>query len=244
MASRIIIWSLENRWLVIAIAVLVSIVGVFSGRSLNFDAFPDTTPVQVQINTPAVALVPEEIERLITFPVELAISGMAGLQQVRSVSQFGLSAVIATFRDGTDIYRARQQINERISQVEVPEGIERPTMGPVATGLGEVLHYTLTSETRDLKELRTIHDWVVKPKMRGVSGVAEVNSWGGLEKQYQVRIDPVKLLRHELSFDAVVEAVRKNNLNVGGGNINENLSGEMLLVQGVARTSTVEQIEN
>jgi heavy metal efflux system protein len=244
MASRIITWSLNNRWSVIGLTVLAAILGVASLRAMNFDAFPDTTPVQVQINTPAPAMVPEEIERLITFPVELAIGGIGGLEEVRSVSQFGLSSVIATFRDGTDIYRARQQINERIATVEVPEGIERPTMGPVATGLGEVFHYTLSSQTRDLTDLRTMHDWVIKPKMRGVPGVAEVNSWGGLEKQYQVRIDPHKLLRHELSFDTVVDAVRKNNLNVGGGNINENLSGEMLLVQGVARTSTVDQIEN
>lgn len=244
MAARIITWSLNNRWLVIALAVLVAGVGVFSGKSLNFDAFPDTTPVQVQVNTPAPALVPEEIERLITFPVELAISGIAGLEEVRSVSQFGASAVIATFQDGTNIYLARQQIAERLNRVEVPEGIERPTMGPVATGLGEVFHYTLSSSKRDMTELRTLHDWVVKPKMRSVSGVAEVNSWGGLEKEYQLRIDPVRLLRHGIEFEAVVDAVRHNNLNVGGGNINENQTGEMLLVQGVGRTSTIEQIEN
>lgn len=244
MAVRIIIWSLNHRWMVILIALASAAFGVFSVRSLNFDAFPDTTPVQVQINTPAPALVPEEIERLITFPVELAISGMAGLEQVRSVSQFGASAVIATFRDGTDVYRARQQIGERLNTVEVPEGIERPTMGPVATGLGEVFQYTLTSRTLDPMELRTLHDWVIKPRMRAVSGVAEVNSWGGLEKQYQVRIDPSKLLSHQVSFDQVVDAVRTNNLNVGGGNINENRTGEMLLVQGAGRTSTIDEISN
>ncbi|MGD9723804.1 MAG: efflux RND transporter permease subunit [Pirellulales bacterium] len=244
MAVRIIIWSLNHRWLVVGIALGFALAGIFSLRSLNLDAFPDTTPVQVQINTPAPALVPEEIERLITFPVELAISGMAGLEQVRSVSQFGASAVIATFRDGTDIYRARQQISERLNTVEVPEGIERPTLGPVATGLGEVFQYTLESKTLDATELRTLHDWVIKPKLRAVSGVAEVNSWGGLEKEYQVRIDPTRLLRHEVSFDEVVDAVRANNLNVGGGNINENETGEMLLVQGVGRTSTIEQIQN
>lgn len=244
MAARIIIWSLNHRWLVLGIAALVAAAGVVSLLSLNFDAFPDTTPVQVQINTQAPALVPEEIERLISFPVELAVSGIAGLEEVRSVSQFGLSSVIARFRDGTDIYLARQQINERLSTVEVPEGIERPTMGPVATGLGEVLHYTLSSDSRDLTDLRVMHDWIIKPKMRAVSGVAEVNSWGGLDKQYQVRIDPTRLVRHEISFDQVIEAVRGNNLNVGGGNIDENRSGEMLLVQGVGRTSTVEQIGN
>src|SRR5262245_32215892 len=127
MAARIIIWSLNNRYIVLALTVLVIIAGITSLRSLNLDAFPDTTPVQVQVNTPAPALVPEEIERLITFPVELAISGIAGLEEVRSVSQFGASAVIATFRDGTDVYRARQQVSERINSVAVPEGIERPT---------------------------------------------------------------------------------------------------------------------
>jgi cobalt-zinc-cadmium resistance protein CzcA len=243
-ATWLITWSLKNRWTVLAAATLVAAVGIWSLGRLNFDAFPDTTPVQVQINTPAPSMTPEEIERLITFPVELAISGLPGLQQVRSVSQFGASAVIATFDDDVDIFFARQVINERLSAVQVPDGIDRPQMGPVATGLGEVFHYILTSDKLDLQELRTAHDWVVKPKMRTVPGVAEVNSWGGLEKQYQVRIDPLRLIRLEISFDEVVDAIHENNLNVGGGNINENRSGEMLLVQGVGRTTNVAEIEN
>lgn len=244
MATWLITWSLKNRWTVLTVAALVAAVGIWSLGRLNFDAFPDTTPVQVQINTPAPSMTPEEIERLITFPVELAISGLPGLQQVRSVSQFGASAVIATFDDDVDIFFARQVINERLNAVQVPAGIDRPQMGPVATGLGEVFHYILTSDKLDLQELRTAHDWVVKPKMRTVPGVAEVNSWGGLEKQYQVRIDPLRLIRLEISFDEVVDAIHENNLNVGGGNINENRSGEMLLVQGVGRTTNVAEIEN
>ncbi len=117
-------------------------------------------------------------------------------------------------------------------------------MGPVATGLGEVFQYTLTSTELSLTELRTLHDWVVKPLLRSVPGVAEVNSWGGLEKQYQIRIDPLGLVRHDVSFDEVVAAVERNNLNVGGGNINENRSGEMLLVQGLGRTTSIAQIED
>ena len=244
MATWLITWSLKNRWTVLAITALVAVVGIWSLGRLNFDAFPDTTPVQVQINTPAPSMTPEEIERLITFPVELAVSGLPGLLQVRSVSQFGASAVIATFDDDVDIFFARQVINERLNAVQVPVGIDRPQMGPVATGLGEVFHYILTSDKLDLQELRTAHDWVVKPKMRTVPGVAEVNSWGGLEKQYQVRIDPLRLIRLNISFDEVVDAIHENNLNVGGGNINENRSGEMLLVQGVGRTTNVAEIEN
>src|SRR5215475_7522418 len=129
-------WSLRNRYIVLALALLVAIAGYFSSRKMNIDAFPDTTPVQVQINAIAPALVPEEVERQITFPIELAISGMPGLAQLRSVSLFGLSQVVVTFEDGTDIYFARQLINERLGTLELPPDIARPTLGPVATGLG------------------------------------------------------------------------------------------------------------
>ncbi len=244
MADWLIGWSLRHRYAVLLAAVAVAVAGVVSVRRMNFDAFPDTTPVQVQINTTAPALVPEEIERLITLPIELAVGGLPGLVQLRSTSQFGLSAVVATFADGTDIYFARQVINERLSSVEMPIGIERPRLGPVATGLGEVFQYKLTSSEMSLTDLRTLHDWVIKPKLRSVPGVAEINSWGGLEKQYQVRIDPLRLVAHDISFHEVVEAVRNNNLNVGGGNIHENQTGEMLLVEGIGRTTTIEQIKN
>ena len=126
---------------------------------------------------------------------------------MRSVSKFGFSQVVVTFKDGTDIYFARQLVNERLAAVELAEGIERPKMGPVATGLGEVFHYVVTGTGNDVTELRTIHDWVIKPKMRTVQGAAEINSWGGYEKQYQVRIDPNLLIKYGLTFDEVVEAV-------------------------------------
>ena len=153
-------------------------VGAVSLQFLDIDAFPDTTPVQIQVNTRRPSLAPEEVERQITFPVEQAISGLPGLEMVRSISKFGLSQVVVTFHDGTDIYFARQLVNERLGTVELPEGIERPQMGPVSTGLGEVFHYVLTYEGYDfsklppdeerikkLTELRTIHDWVVKPQL-------------------------------------------------------------------------------
>lgn len=241
MLSWIVNWSLAHRVPVIAIFIGFASVGAISLQHMDIDAFPDTTPVQVQINTVVPALSPEEVEQQITFPIEQAISGLTRLAEVRSVSKFGLSQVVVIFEDGTDIYFARQLIMERLSTVELPEGIPRPEMGPVATGLGEVFHYVVAGKGDDLTELRTIHDWVIKPAMRTVPGTAEINSWGGYEKQYQVRVDPTLLIKHELSFEEVVEAVKANNLNVGGGSIHR--SGAMLLVHGIARTTTIEEIK-
>lgn len=242
MLHQIITWSLSHRVVVILGAVGIAVAGYFSVKSLNIDAFPDTTPVQVQVNTVAPALVPEEVERQITFPVELVMGGMPGLESLRSVSQFGLSQVVVTFRDGTDIYFARQLINERLASVEIPAGIDRPEMGPVSTGLGEVFHYLVIGEGKDLLETRTIQDWTIKPALRSVPGTAEINSWGGLKKQFQVRIDPTLLLKYDLTFDQVTEAIPVNNLNVGGGNIDR--AGDTVLVHGIGRTVTVNQIMN
>ncbi|MCI0457090.1 MAG: CusA/CzcA family heavy metal efflux RND transporter, partial [Gemmataceae bacterium] len=245
--------SLRHRFLVIVGVLASALAGGIALRHLPIDAFPDTTPVQVQINTSAPSLGPEEVEQQITFPIEQVISGLPGLEKLRSVSKFGLSQVVVTFKDGTDIYFARQLINERLATVQIPAGIERPTMGPVATGLGEIFHYVITSKgydfsrlaqaerVRKLSELRTLQDWVLKPNLRTVPGTAEVNSWGGYEKQYQVRIDPDRLIKHGLTFDQVVEALQKNNRNVGGGNIRQGT--EMLLVHGIGRTVNVEQIQ-
>jgi cobalt-zinc-cadmium resistance protein CzcA len=240
MLTAVIDWSLRNRFAVLLGAVCFLVLGWFSLRQLNIDAFPDTTPVQVQINTIAPGLAPEEVESQITFPVEQAVNGLPGLEQLRSLSKFGLSQVVVTFADGTDIYFARQLLIERLGTAALPEAMPRPSLGPVATGLGEVFHYLITSEVKDLVELRTLQDWVIRPALRTVPGTAEVNSWGGFEKQYQVRIDPQRLLQYDLTFAQVVQAIRDNNLNVGAGNLVK--AGEMLLVHGVGRTNTVDQI--
>src|SRR5215471_17517099 len=181
MLSRLIEISLHHRLLVCLLAALLAALGAAALLQLPIDAFPDTTPIQVQINTIAPALSPEEVEQQITLPVELAVSGLPGLQNVRSVSKFGFSQVEATFDDAAGIYLARQLVSERLASVELPEGIARPQLGPIATGLGEVFHYVVTSDDpdRSLTELRELHDWVVKPELRRVKGVAEVNSWGG-----------------------------------------------------------------
>lgn len=242
MLTAIIDWSLRNRFIVVLVTLGFVILGCASWWRLNIDAFPDTTPVQVQINAVAPGLGPVEVESQITFPVEQAIGGLPGLQQVRSVSKFGLSQVVVTFEDGTDIYFARQLLTQRLSTVELPEGMPRPTLGPVATGLGEVFHYIVASDRRDLMELRTLQEWVIRPALRTVPGTAEINSWGGAEKQYQVQIDPERLLKYDLTFAQVVQAIRDNNLNVGGGSLDR--AGQMMLVQGAGRTNTVEQIRN
>lgn len=240
MLQSIIAWSLNHRIIVLLGAVLICVTGYLAANSLNVDAFPDTTPVQVQINTVASALVPEEVERQVTFPVEMSLGGLPGLESLRSVSQFGLSQVIVTFKDGMSIYFARQLINERLNGVELPPGLGRPEMGPVSTGLGEVFHYVVTADDGDLTSAKTLHDWEIKPTMRTTPGTAEINSWGGLKKQYQVRLDPVRLFKHDLKFDQVLEAIKANNLNVGGGSIRQ--SGDAVLVHGVGRTINIEQI--
>ncbi len=242
MLNRIITWSLEHRfWVVIFTLVLLGS-GAYSLYRLPIDAFPDTTPVQVQINTVAPALSPQEIEQGITFPVEQAIGGLPGLTEVRSISKFGLSQVTVIFEDGTDIYFARQLVMERLQTVELPEGTPRPEMGPVSTGLGEVYHYIVTGKGKSLEELTTIHDWIVRPRLRSVSGVAEVNTWGGKRRQYHVLVDLKRLMKHDLTFDDVFDALQKNNLNVGGGNITQ--SGELHLVHGISLTKTPEEIGN
>ncbi len=240
MLNALIDFSLKNRFVVVLLAGILMALGVRSALRLPLDAFPDTTPVQVQINTVAPELAPEEVERQITFPVEQALGGLKGLEEVRSLSKFGLSQVVAIFEDETDIYFARQQINERLGETQLPAGIERPTMGPVATGLGEVYHYFLSSDVYDLTELRTLEDWVVRPRLRRVPGVAEVNAWGGLAKQFEARADPVMLAKYELTLDDVLRALAENNKNVGGGYVVR--AGESSLIQGLGRARFIEEL--
>ncbi|MCH7924595.1 MAG: efflux RND transporter permease subunit, partial [Planctomycetes bacterium] len=242
MLNAIIIWSLRHRFLVIALSFASALIGAYSLSRLPIDAFPDTTPVQVQINTVAPTLSPVEVEQQITFPVEQAISGLRGLVEVRSISKFGLSQVTVIFDDDSEIYLARQLVMERLSTVDLPEGLARPMMGPVATGLGEVYHYLVTSNTKSLSELRTIQDWIIKPQLRSVPGVAEINSWGGRKRHYQVVVDPAKLIKHDLTLLDIFEALRRNNSIVGGGTITR--SGEQLLVRGVGLVTTLEEVGN
>lgn len=242
MLNWLITASLKNRLLVCVLAGVLVVVGGRALLHLPIDAFPDTTPVQVQINTSIPSLNPQEAEQQVTQPIEFAISGLPGLQNVRSISKFGLSQVVATFDDHTSIYLARQLIMERLQGVELPEGIARPQLGPISTGLGEVFHYVVRSDNPDrtLTELRELHDWVVKPELRKVRGVAEVNSWGGFEKQFHVVVDPDRLVKYRVTLEELIEALQANNQNVGGGQIVR--SGESLLVHGIGLTTNTEEI--
>ena len=242
MLDRIISWSIRHRRAVIGCSLLLALMGGVAFSHLPIDAFPDTTPVQVQINTTAVALSPLEIERQITFQVEQAISGLPHLKEVRSISKFGLSQVTVIFEEGSDIYRARQTVMERLQTVELPSGIERPQLGPVATGLGEVFHYLVTGAGRSLAELRTVHEWVIKPQLRSVPGVAEVNTWGGDERQLQVVVDPVSLGQYGLTLSQLIEALERNNANVGGGTLDQ--AGQSSFVQGVGIVTKPADVEN
>jgi cobalt-zinc-cadmium resistance protein CzcA len=236
----IIDFSLRHRPVVVVVSLVLVLAGGYSLSRLSIDAFPDVTDVMVQINTVAPALGPVEIEQQITARVEQAIGGLPRLKLLRSISKYGLSQVTVVFKDDTDLYFARGQVLERLQSVQLPEGIARPEMGPIATGLGEIFHYIVTAPDGDLTHARTIQDWMIKPKLLSVPGVAEVNTWGGFEKQYQIVLDPQRLLKHSLSIPTLLEALEHSNLNVGAGMVHA--AGESLIVSGKGRAVTTEDI--
>ncbi|WNG37707.1 efflux RND transporter permease subunit [Archangium violaceum] len=233
MLTRIIDWSLQHRGAVLLLTGALIVSGLLSFRALPLDAFPDTTPTQVQVNAVAPALTPVEVERQLTIPIEQALAGLPHLEEMRSLSKFGLSQVTLQFSDGTNLWFARQQVAERLGRVEVPVGIERPSLGPVATGLGEVFHYLVKSRTKSLEELRTLHDWVIAPQLRSVPGVAEINAWGGAEKQWHVVVEPRRLQQFNLSLGDVYRALEANNANVGGGVVERGGGASLVLGVGV-----------
>jgi cobalt-zinc-cadmium resistance protein CzcA len=241
--NALIRFALSQRALVVLLAALLAVVGIISFQQLPIDAVPDITNVQVQINTQVKALAPAEIEKLVTFPVETTVSGVPGVTELRSLTKYGLSQVTVVFTDGTDIYWARQRISERLTEARerLPQGVQ-PVLGPISTGLGEIFHYAVEGEGQSLTELRTLQDWMIKPQLRGVPGVAEVNSIGGYEKQYHVTPDPVQLASYGLTFRDVFEALEANNANAGGAYIEH--SGEQYLVRGVGLAQSVADLES
>ena len=247
MISAIIRFSVNQRLLVLLMVAMMAAAGVYSLRTLPIDAVPDVTNVQVQVLTAAPSLAPLEVERQITFPVEVAMSGLPDVEEIRSVSKFGLSAVTVVFEEGVDIYFARQLVGERLSEArdQIPANIGSPEMGPISTGLGEIYQYELASAPGagyDATALRTIQDWNVRRQLIGVSGVTEVNSFGGLAKQYQVRLDPARLQAYGLSMRDVLEAVTRNNANVGGAYIEH--GSEQFLVRGIGLVENAQDIGN
>ncbi len=247
MIERLMALSLRNR-LVVALAVVVLVAaGAWAVRTIPIDAFPDVTNIQVEVVSAAPGLSPFEIEQFVTYPIETSMRGLPGLTLMRSVTKYGISVVTLVFRDDVDIYFARQLVFQRLAEAErsVPEGVQT-TLGPIATAMGEIYQYTLEGpasgpdEVAELTRRRTIQDWVVTPLLKGVPGVTEVNSFGGYIQQFQVLVDPDKLLKYDLPVEAVHEAIRTNNSNVGGNIVAQ--QSEEYIIRGVGLIKSEDDI--
>lgn len=248
MLARLVELSLRYKLLVLIAFVVIGVLGYQALRKLPIDAFPDVTPVQVNVYTEAAGLAAEDVESLLTTPVESALAGLPKVEEVRSVSLFGLSYVSVYFNDDMDIYFARQLVNERLQQVgdRLPAGYGKPEMGPNTSGLGQVFWYTVERADDTLNgspsdsDLRTLQDWSIRLMLRTATGVDDVTSWGGQQKQYQVRIDPMKLIAHGLGFKAVIEALQANNAQVGGNFVD--VGREQYLVRGLGLVQSARDI--
>jgi heavy metal efflux system protein len=263
MVDRIIQFSIKWRVPIVVLGVILVGAGLYSASNLPIDAVPDVTSNQVQINTLAPGFAPVEMEKYVTFPIEVALSSLPRKEEVRSISQFGLSQVTVTFDDGVDIYWARQLVLERLmeAQRELPAGVA-PELAPISTGLGEIYQFTVERESAgntnsehtsmdgssshlatgdELMDLRTVLDWYIKPQLRTVPGVIEVNSFGGREKQYEVLVDPRKLVSYRLTLRQVIDALAQNNINAGGAYLE--LGGEQQLLRGVGLIQSLHDIE-
>ena len=252
MFERLIQFAIEQRIIVLLAVLLMAGLGIASYQKLPIDAVPDITNVQVQINTGAAGFSPLETEQRITFPIETAMAGLPALEQTRSLSRSGLSQVTVIFKDGTDLFFARQLVNERlqIAREQLPEGAEA-VMGPISTGLGEIFLWTVEAQEGALKDdgtaytptdLRVIQDWIIKPQLRNVPGVAEINTIGGFAKEYQIAPDPKRLAAYKLTLTDLITALERNNANVGAGYIER--SGEQLLIRAPGQVASTEDIAN
>lgn len=249
MIESLVRTALQQRLVVVVVAVVLMVFGLNAARKLSVDAFPDVTNVQVQIATEAKGRSPEEVERFVTVPLEISMTGLPGLEEMRSLNKPGLSLITLVFTDATDVYFARQLVMERLLEVgsRMPAGIV-PVLGPVSTGLGEVYQYTLDHPDdgdrqlteKELTERRIVQDWVVRPLLRSIPGVAEINSQGGYARQYQVLVNPDRLRHHHLTIRDVYEAVARNNANSGGGVLPQ--YAEQYLIRGVGLVKSLSDI--
>ena len=252
MLDKLIQFSIRQRWLILLVVLGVCGLGVYNYRQLPIDAVPDITNVQVQINTEAPGYSPLEAEQRVTFIVETAMGGLPKLDYTRSLSRYGLSQITVVFKDGTDIYFARQLIAERLQQVksQLPPGLE-PQMGPIASGLGEIYNYIVEAKPGALRkdgkpytptDLHEVQDWLIIPQLRNLPGVIDVNTLGGFEKQYHVTPQPEKLVAYGLSMRDLMQALEMNNQNVGAGYIERN--GEQYLIRAPGQLKSAEEISN
>lgn len=250
MINQLITFSVRNRFFVFLISVLLILLGIKSFQELSIDAVPDITNTQVQINTAVTGLIPEEIERMVTYPVEALMNGIPGVESVRSISRYGISQVTVIFVEDTDIYRARQLVGERLQAASLPSGFT-PEMGPISTGLGEIFHYqveakNVATDPRErmlqLMELRSLQEWSIKPRLLTLKGVTEVNTIGGHIKQFFIQPDVSKMAALGIHFDDIEKAIASTNVNVGGGYVEQ--TGEQLLVRGTGLLKGINDIEN
>lgn len=251
MIKKLVKFCVHNSTLILVVTILLSALGVTSFFKLPIDAVPDITNTQVQIITRVDGLVPEEIERKVTFPIEAALNGLIGVEQSRSITRFGISHITVVFNEDMDIYRARQLVMERLSSVipDLPQGII-PELGPISTGLGEIFHYQVeakeikTGEERfhQLTQIRAIQDWFIRPRLLRVKGVTEINTIGGYEKQFHIQPNFKLMSKYAVHFEDIIHAVRKNNLSVGGGYVEK--KKEQFLIQADGLLKNIEDIEN
>ncbi|MCB9757008.1 MAG: efflux RND transporter permease subunit [Candidatus Omnitrophica bacterium] len=247
MIENIISFALRQRLLIVVGVIIVGVFGFYSLKKLSIDAFPDVTNVQVQVIAEAPGRSPIEVEKFVTYPIEVQMTGLPRLVELRSLSKFGLSMVTIVFEDNVDIYFARQLVLERLIEAKekLPDGVETG-LGPISSGLGEIYQYTLERPDRketaeNLMELRTVQDWIVRPILKNIPGIADINSFGGYVKQYQIVVDPQKLVKYNLNLREISEAIAANNGNAGG-NVLEHIS-EQYIVRGIGIIQSVQDIE-
>lgn len=242
--NNIIHWSLKNKWLVSMLAVAMLVYGMFAARQIPVDVFPDFAPVQVVVQTEAPGFAPEEVESMVTLPLETALNGTPNVKVVRSISTVGLSVVTLIFNDGSNVFTARQLVAERLQSVRnnLPDGIQQPVLMPISTAVGDILKVGMVSSTgtTSLMDLRTIANWTVRMRLMSVSGVSNVVVYGGEQKQYQVLVNPIALKDYGLTLQQVIDATRQSNSNAAGGFLRT--AEEEYLIRGIGRAASVDDI--
>ncbi|MEX0905641.1 MAG: CusA/CzcA family heavy metal efflux RND transporter [Balneolaceae bacterium] len=244
MLNNLIDFSLRQKFVALSLVVLMAVGGIFSLQNIPINSQPDVTPVQVLVITKAGRYSPYDVERLVSYPIETAMNGLPDIREVRSISQFGLSAVTIEFEEGTDIYFARQLVSQRVQSItgELPDGVSSPQLGPISTALGEIVQYVVRGNDYSLTELRTLQDWLIAPQLKTVQGVTEINSFGGFVKQYEVQVDSDRLRNFGIGLKDLTEAIYNNN-SVSGGNYLEH-NREQYIIRGFGQISTAKNIED
>lgn len=244
MFKYIINFSVRQKYVALSLVLLMAVAGYFSLTKIPINSLPDVTPVQVLVITKAGRYSPFDVEKLVSYPIESAMNGLPSVSEVRSISQFGLSAVTVEFEEGTDIYFARQMVSQRLQSItdDLPQGVSSPQLGPITTALGEIYQYVVTGENYSLTELREIQDWLIAPQLKIVKGVTEINSFGGFVKQFNVIVQPGQLRMYGIGISMIMDAIADNN-SVSGGNYLEH-NGEQYIIRGFGQINTIQDVEN